>query len=166
MGTGFRGDCLPKTNKEIVHLGFDNVLSEACFPVKVAHGHIKYLVDAGIDAIFIPSFIDISQGGAGSSREWHALIRRPSLMCPKPPSAVYGLSRPLWISAGAWSTLAENCSGVLNSLESEERTSTGRWAAPGYRRRNFPLQWTGRAGNYWRNMPREPAGSSDSRTCL
>ncbi|MBF0506374.1 MAG: CoA protein activase [Nitrospirae bacterium] len=65
---GFEVIVSPETNKEIIQLGFENVLSEACFPVKVAHGHIKYLVDAGIDAIFIPSFIDISLSGAGSSR--------------------------------------------------------------------------------------------------
>ena len=138
-----------------MHLGVDNVLSEACFPVKVAHGHIKYLVDEGIDAIFIPSFIDISLGGAGSSR---------GVACPHTQTIPYvskavisGIRpvTPLWISAGAWITLAENCTGVLNSLESEERTSTGRSAAPGYRRRNFPLQWTGKAGNYWRSMPQE-----------
>ena len=46
-----------------MQLGVENVISEACFPVKVAHGHIKYLVDDGIDALFIPSFIDVSQGG-------------------------------------------------------------------------------------------------------
>ncbi|MGD0281260.1 MAG: acyl-CoA dehydratase activase [Dissulfurispiraceae bacterium] len=60
---GFEVIVSPKTNKQIVQLGVDNVLSEACFPVKVAHGHIKYLMDAGIDALFIPSFIDMSQSG-------------------------------------------------------------------------------------------------------
>ncbi len=60
---GFEVVVSPKTNKQIVQLGVENVLSEACFPVKVAHGHIKYLVDAGIDALFIPSFIDVSHGG-------------------------------------------------------------------------------------------------------
>ncbi len=58
---GFEVIVSPKTNKEIIHLGVENVLSEACFPVKVAHGHIKFLVDAGIDALFIPSFIDVNQ---------------------------------------------------------------------------------------------------------
>ena len=60
---GFEVIVSPKTNKQIVQLGVENVLSEACFPVKVAHGHIKYLVDEGIDALFIPSFIDVSKDG-------------------------------------------------------------------------------------------------------
>src|SRR5208283_3010084 len=63
---GFEVIVSPKTNKQIVNLGVENVLSEACFPVKVAHGHIKYLVDEGVDALFIPSFIDVNQGGRNS----------------------------------------------------------------------------------------------------
>jgi predicted CoA-substrate-specific enzyme activase len=58
---GFEVIVSPKTNKQVVNLGVENVISEACFPVKVAHGHIKYLKDAGVDAIFIPSFININQ---------------------------------------------------------------------------------------------------------
>ncbi len=60
---GFEVIVSPKTNKQIVQLGVENVLSEACFPVKVAHGHIKHLVEQGIDKLFIPSFIDVNQGG-------------------------------------------------------------------------------------------------------
>ena len=53
----------PKTNKQVATLGLENVLSEACYPVKVAHGHIKHLQDAVVDALFIPSFIDMNQNG-------------------------------------------------------------------------------------------------------
>ncbi|WP_333655385.1 acyl-CoA dehydratase activase [Dissulfurispira sp.] len=60
---GFEVIVSSKTNKQIVNLGVENVISEACFPVKVAHGHIKWLKDAGVDAIFIPSFININQNG-------------------------------------------------------------------------------------------------------
>lgn len=60
---GFEVIVSPNTNKQIVHLGVENVVSEACFPVKVAHGHIKYLADSRVDALFIPSFIDVSPGG-------------------------------------------------------------------------------------------------------
>lgn len=58
---GFEVIVSPKTNKQIVNLGVENVLSEACFPVKVAHGHIAWLKDAGVDALFIPSFINVNQ---------------------------------------------------------------------------------------------------------
>ncbi|HIJ60446.1 MAG TPA: CoA protein activase [Nitrospirae bacterium] len=58
---GFEVVVSPKTNKKIVTLGIENVLSEACFPVKVAHGHVKWLIDEGIDAIFSPSFVNLAQ---------------------------------------------------------------------------------------------------------
>jgi len=57
---GFEVIVSPKTNKQVVNLGVENVISEACFPIKVAHGHIKWLKDADVDAIFIPSFININ----------------------------------------------------------------------------------------------------------
>ncbi|MFQ3573557.1 MAG: acyl-CoA dehydratase activase, partial [Thermodesulfovibrionales bacterium] len=56
---GFDVVVSPKTNKQIVTLGLENVLSEACFPVKVAHGHVQYLIDLGVDALFIPSIISL-----------------------------------------------------------------------------------------------------------
>ena len=57
---GFEVVVSPKTNKHIVNLGVENVLSEACFPVKVSHGHVKYLKDLGVDALFVPSFISLN----------------------------------------------------------------------------------------------------------
>ena len=49
----------PKTNRQIVNLGAETVLSESCFPVKVAHGHIKYLIENGVENIFLPSFVSL-----------------------------------------------------------------------------------------------------------
>jgi predicted CoA-substrate-specific enzyme activase len=60
---GFEAVVSPKTNKKIVTLGLENVLSEACFPVKVAHGHVKWLMDEGVDAILSPSIINLAQKG-------------------------------------------------------------------------------------------------------
>ncbi|MBM4136303.1 MAG: CoA protein activase [Nitrospira sp.] len=57
---GFYVEVSPKTNRQIVNLGLESVLSETCFPVKVAHGHIRYLLDKNLDAIFIPSFINMN----------------------------------------------------------------------------------------------------------
>ncbi len=44
----------------LVNLGLERVLSEACFPVKVAHGHVQYLVQEQVDAVFMPSFINLN----------------------------------------------------------------------------------------------------------
>ena len=60
---GFDVEVSPKTNRQIVNLGLEQVLSEACFPVKVAYGHIKYLIEKNVDAIFLPSFINLSASG-------------------------------------------------------------------------------------------------------
>ena len=57
---GFDIEVSPKTNRQIINLGLERLLSEACFPVKVAHGHIGYLLDKNIDAIFLPSFINLN----------------------------------------------------------------------------------------------------------
>ncbi len=57
---GFDVEVSPKTNRQIVNLGLESIISETCFPVKVAYGHIKYLLNSGIDALFIPSFINLN----------------------------------------------------------------------------------------------------------
>jgi predicted CoA-substrate-specific enzyme activase len=57
---GFEVEVSPKTNKQIINLGLERVLSEACFPIKAAHGHIQYLLDRNVDAVFLPSFINLN----------------------------------------------------------------------------------------------------------
>lgn len=48
-----------ETNQEMVALGDENVASDFCFPVKVAHGHVAWLSEKkGIDAIFVPAMIE------------------------------------------------------------------------------------------------------------
>ncbi len=57
---GFAVEVSPKTNKEIVNIGSESVLADTCFPVKVAHGHIKHLVNKGVKTLLIPSFINMN----------------------------------------------------------------------------------------------------------
>ncbi|MEW6109099.1 MAG: acyl-CoA dehydratase activase [Nitrospirota bacterium] len=57
---GFEVEVSPKTARHIVDIGLESVLSETCFPVKAAHGHIKYLLDNNVDAIFLPSFVNLN----------------------------------------------------------------------------------------------------------
>lgn len=57
---GFNVKISGKTNKKIINKGIEKVLSEACFPLKVAYGHIAELIDNGIDLIFLPSFINLN----------------------------------------------------------------------------------------------------------
>lgn len=60
---GFDVIVSPRTNREIVNTGTENVLADTCFPVKVAHGHIKYLIDTGVKTLLIPSFINMNNNG-------------------------------------------------------------------------------------------------------
>lgn len=60
---GFEVVVSPPTNKHIINLGLESVISEACFPVKAAHGHIRHLKEAGVAAVFVPSFISTNMNG-------------------------------------------------------------------------------------------------------
>ena len=61
----------PTTN-QIVKLGLESVVSEPCFPVQVAHGHIRWLIEKNVDLIFVPNNI----AAPGSAPD------RPSFFCP------------------------------------------------------------------------------------
>ncbi len=47
------------TNKKTIREGVENIITEACFPVKVAHGHVLNLLERGLKRIFIPSVINL-----------------------------------------------------------------------------------------------------------
>ncbi|GBE34083.1 R-phenyllactate dehydratase activator [bacterium BMS3Bbin06] len=57
---GFDVVLSPETNRGVVNLGVETVLAETCFPVKVAHGHVRFLLEEGIKRLFIPSFVNMS----------------------------------------------------------------------------------------------------------
>ena len=57
---GFDVEVSPKTDRQIINLGLERVLAEACFPVKVTLGHIQYLLNRNVDALFLPSFVNLS----------------------------------------------------------------------------------------------------------
>lgn len=61
----------PTTN-QIVKLGLESVVSEPCFPVQVAHGHVRWLLDKGVDFVFVPNNIS----APGSVKE------PPAFFCP------------------------------------------------------------------------------------
>ncbi len=65
---GFSVVLSPKTNRQVVNLGTETVLSESCFPVKVAHGHVRYLMQTGVNTVFLPSFINVNNGGDDFSK--------------------------------------------------------------------------------------------------
>ncbi len=53
---GYRVELSPTSSRSIYELGIESIPSESeCYPAKLAHGHIKWLIDQGINYIFYPS---------------------------------------------------------------------------------------------------------------
>jgi|Deesub1362A_J573_1020465.scaffolds.fasta_scaffold00742_3 predicted CoA-substrate-specific enzyme activase len=57
---GFEVVLSSRTNRQVINRGIESILSESCFPHKVAHGHIRDLIDRGIKNILLPSFINFN----------------------------------------------------------------------------------------------------------
>lgn len=52
---GFRVVLSPASNRKIYELGIESIPSESeCYPAKLAHGHVKWLIKQGIQFIFYP----------------------------------------------------------------------------------------------------------------
>lgn len=52
---GFRVIVSPQSTKNIYEMGMESISSDtACYPAKLVHGHIKWLVNSGIKYIFYP----------------------------------------------------------------------------------------------------------------
>ncbi len=56
---GFKVVVSYPTTQNTIQEGTQAVLSETCFPVKVAHGHISTLIKEGHKTIFLPNVIDL-----------------------------------------------------------------------------------------------------------
>lgn len=52
---GFHVVLSPASNRKIYELGIESIPSESeCYPAKLAHGHVKWLIDQGVSFIFYP----------------------------------------------------------------------------------------------------------------
>jgi predicted CoA-substrate-specific enzyme activase len=56
---GFEAVLSSRTNRSLISEGIDQTACEPCFPIKVAHGHIRDLVNKKVDYIFLPTVIDM-----------------------------------------------------------------------------------------------------------
>lgn len=59
----FQVDVSGMTNKPLINKGVETVVSETCFPIKVAHGHIQDLINRKPYMVFLPSIIDSPSSG-------------------------------------------------------------------------------------------------------
>ena len=69
---GIRVKVSEQTTNNITNLGLESVVSEPCFPIQVAHGHIRWLIENECDFLFVPNNIS-APGGKDD---------RPSFYCP------------------------------------------------------------------------------------
>jgi len=60
-----------KTNRRLIHKGLQEVLAEACYPVKIAYGHVANLIEKGVDRIFLPSIIDLEKDSDDVARSYN-----------------------------------------------------------------------------------------------
>jgi predicted nucleotide-binding protein (sugar kinase/HSP70/actin superfamily) len=54
----------PVTDPRISAAGIDMAVAQPCYPVQVAHGHVRALAEAGVDYILIPNLADADTGEA------------------------------------------------------------------------------------------------------
>lgn len=55
---GFQVVISGETNKQIINWGLEALAAEPCFPIAVAHGHIRDLIEKGVDYIFQSNMIN------------------------------------------------------------------------------------------------------------
>ncbi len=56
---GYKVVLSPPTSKDIIKRGCELTPAEPCFPIKIAIGHVRTLIDMGIKNIFIPQITDL-----------------------------------------------------------------------------------------------------------
>ena len=53
---GYRVVLSPSSNRKIYELGIESIPSESeCYPAKLAHGHVEWLIRQGVDFVFYPA---------------------------------------------------------------------------------------------------------------
>jgi predicted nucleotide-binding protein (sugar kinase/HSP70/actin superfamily) len=55
---GFDVVVSPQTDRKISTVGDEMSIAQPCFPVKVAHGHVQYLVDKKVDYVLLPNAVN------------------------------------------------------------------------------------------------------------
>jgi predicted nucleotide-binding protein (sugar kinase/HSP70/actin superfamily) len=48
----------PESDKAIREAGVDLTVAEPCFPIRVAHGHVEWLLREGVDWVFVPNVVN------------------------------------------------------------------------------------------------------------
>ncbi len=60
-----------RTNRRLINKGLQEVLAEACYPVKIAYGHVANLIEKGVESIFLPSIVDLEKESDDATRSYN-----------------------------------------------------------------------------------------------
>ena len=72
---GYRVVPSPRSSRALYEKGIESIPSESeCYPAKLAHGHVKALIDQGIDYIFYPSITYEQKTVAGADQSYNCPI--------------------------------------------------------------------------------------------
>ncbi len=72
---GFRIVVSPFSSREIYELGIESIPSESeCYPAKLVHGHVQWLINKGIDTIFHPCVFYEHQELSGAQNHYNCPI--------------------------------------------------------------------------------------------
>ena len=72
---GFRVILSPKSSHKIYELGMESIPSESeCYPAKLSHGHVQWLIDQGVKTIFHPCVFYEHQEFSGAQNHFNCPI--------------------------------------------------------------------------------------------
>jgi predicted CoA-substrate-specific enzyme activase len=109
----------PATDSAIIQAGVESVLSQTCFPVKVAHGHVRWLVNHGVDAVLLPSVLSMPRDHESQDHNH---------LCPYVQSLPYQVESALGLAASGVRVLSPVVE-LEQGYEAAERALRA-WAAP------------------------------------
>ena len=98
-----------KTNKRLIHKGLQEVLAEACYPVKVAYGHVANLIEKGVDFIFLPSIIDLEKDNDDVARSYNCPLIQgiPFMLRPAFRDKARMISPTIFMAKEKWNLRVE-----------------------------------------------------------
>ena len=72
---GFRVELSPFSSRKLYQLGMESIPSESeCYPAKLAHGHVQWLIDQGIKTIFHPCVFYEHQETPGAQNHYNCPV--------------------------------------------------------------------------------------------
>lgn len=72
---GYRVVLSPYSSKAVFEMGMESIPSESvCYPAKLVHGHIMWLIDQGVDFIFYPGIVYERRDSAAADNNYNCPI--------------------------------------------------------------------------------------------